>query len=114
LGQGEPGARCCVSSNQETRQALERLYAILDRVNENDRAAFVLRFIEGLELSDVAAALGISAPTARRRFTRAYERVALLASREPALAEYVAIDREAGDAWRRRVEARHRNTSRVA
>lgn len=71
------------------QRALERFYRILDRVNDQDRAAFVLRYIEGLELSEVAKALGTSPPTARRRFTRAYGRVTLLASRDPTLVDYV-------------------------
>ncbi|HEY3494418.1 MAG TPA: sigma-70 region 4 domain-containing protein, partial [Polyangiaceae bacterium] len=54
-----------------------------------DRLAFVLRYIEGMEVADVAAALEISEPTARRRFTRAYKRVAMLAERDPCLGEYL-------------------------
>jgi RNA polymerase sigma-70 factor (ECF subfamily) len=79
-----------VESNTESRQALIRFYRILDRVGSKDRAAFVLRFIEGMEVADVAAALETSVPTARRRFTRAHRRVALLAGRDPFLAEYLA------------------------
>ena len=87
--EGHPALRV-VTPDLETLRALERFYRILDRVNDRDRAAFVLRYIEGLELSEVAKALGTSPPTARRRFTRAYERIALLASRDPLLVEYVA------------------------
>lgn len=79
-----------VESNTESRQALLHFYRILDRVGSKDRAAFVLRFIDGMEVADVAAALETSVPTARRRFTRAYRRVALLAGRDPFLAEYLA------------------------
>jgi RNA polymerase sigma-70 factor (ECF subfamily) len=78
-----------VTRDPAPQHALARFYRILDRVNDRDRAAFVLRYIEGLELSEVAKALGTSAPTARRRFTRAYGRVALLASRDPVLVDYV-------------------------
>ena len=79
-----------VESNTESRQALMRFYRILDRVGSKDRAAFVLRFIDGMEVADVASALETSGPTARRRFTRAYRRVSLLAGRDPFLAEYLA------------------------
>ena len=88
-GDAHPALRV-VEGNPEPRMALERFYRILDRVNDGDRAAFVLRYIEGLELSEVARALGTSPPTARRRFTRAYGRVTLLASRDPMLTEYLA------------------------
>jgi RNA polymerase sigma-70 factor (ECF subfamily) len=80
-----------VTPDPVSQRALERFYRLLDRVNDRDRAAFVLRYIEGLELSEVAKALGTSPPTARRRFTRAYGRIALLASRDPLLADYVPI-----------------------
>ena len=79
-----------VESNPESREALIRFYRILDGVRTRDRAAFVLRFVEGLEVADVAAALETSVPTARRCFTRAYQRVALLAARDPFLSEYLA------------------------
>ncbi|HEY3496440.1 MAG TPA: sigma-70 family RNA polymerase sigma factor, partial [Polyangiaceae bacterium] len=70
-----------VENNPESREALARFYRILDGVRTRDRLAFVLRYIEGMEVADVAAALEISEPTARRRFTRAYKRVAMLAER---------------------------------
>jgi RNA polymerase sigma-70 factor (ECF subfamily) len=91
-GDAHPALRV-VQGNLEPRFALERFYRILDRVNDRDRAAFVLRYIEGLELSEVARALGTSPPTARRRFTRAYGRIALLARRDPLLIEYLATKR---------------------
>ena len=47
-----------VSTDTDAREALARFYEILDRVNVNDRTAFVLRYMEGLELTEVAAALG--------------------------------------------------------
>jgi RNA polymerase sigma-70 factor (ECF subfamily) len=75
--------------NPESRRALVHFHRILDRVREGDRAAFVLRFVEGMEVTAVAAALETSAPTARRRFTRAYQRVSLLAERDPFLSTYL-------------------------
>lgn len=96
LSDGETHAALrVVPSNPEPRMALERFYRILDRVNDGDRAAFVLRYIDGLELNEVARVLGTSPPTARRRFTRAYGRVALLASRDPLLTEYLAAKKKA-------------------
>jgi RNA polymerase sigma-70 factor (ECF subfamily) len=79
-----------VETNPESREALARFYRILDSVNTRDRNAFVLRFVEGMEVADVAAALATSVPTARRCFTRAFKRVSLLAGRDPFLAEYLA------------------------
>lgn len=71
------------------RQALLSFYAILDRLNARDRTAFVLRFFEGLELTDVAAALGISVSTAKRHLARIWKRVTLLVARTPELASYL-------------------------
>jgi RNA polymerase sigma-70 factor (ECF subfamily) len=78
-----------VESNPESREALRRFYAILDGVRTRDRLAFVLRYVEGMEVADVAAALDTSEPTARRCFTRAYRRIAMLAVRDPCLSEYL-------------------------
>ena len=44
----------------ESREALSRLHALLDRLDDASRIAFVLRYIEGFELVDVASALGVS------------------------------------------------------
>jgi RNA polymerase sigma-70 factor (ECF subfamily) len=78
-----------VENNPESRQALVRFYRILDGVRARDRLAFVLRYVDGMEVAEVAKAMDTSVPTARRCFTRAYQRVALLASRDPFLAEYL-------------------------
>ena len=78
-----------VESNPEAREALARFYKILDGVRTRDRVAFVLRYVDGMEVSDVAKAMDTSVPTARRCFTRAYKRVTLLAGRDPFLAEYL-------------------------
>jgi RNA polymerase sigma-70 factor (ECF subfamily) len=82
------------------RQALMKFYSILDRLSAHDRAAFVLRFFEGLELTDVATALGISVSTAKRHLARIWTRVTLLVDRSPELAGYLPrppIDRRSDD-----------------
>src|SRR4029078_13070844 len=77
-----------VTPDTDAREALARFYKILDRVNATDRAAFVLRFMEGLELTEVAAALQLSRATRKRRVARVGARVMLLVERDPALAHY--------------------------
>lgn len=74
----------------ESRQVLVQFYRVLDRINTRDRTAFVLRFIEGMNLAEVSTALGVSTATARRCLGRARQRVALLSRRDPVLAEYIA------------------------
>jgi RNA polymerase sigma-70 factor, ECF subfamily len=76
------------SADSEAREALRRFYAILDGVNARDRTAFVLRFMEGLELTEVASALDISVATVKRRLGRVWERVARLVERDPVLRAY--------------------------
>jgi RNA polymerase sigma-70 factor, ECF subfamily len=73
----------------EAREAMVRFYKILDRVKPSDRTAFVLRFIEGLELAEIAVAMETSLATAKRRIARVWNRVSLLVERDPALAHYV-------------------------
>jgi RNA polymerase sigma-70 factor (ECF subfamily) len=73
----------------DAREALIRFYRILDRVNATDRAAFVLRFLEGLDLVDVAAAMDLSLATIKRRLARVWSRVSLLVERDPVLREYL-------------------------
>jgi RNA polymerase sigma-70 factor, ECF subfamily len=80
LGPGSP--------DSEAREALRRFYTILDSVNARDRTAFVLRFMEGLELTEVADALDVSVATVKRRLARVWRRVSLLVERDPVLKGY--------------------------
>jgi RNA polymerase sigma-70 factor (ECF subfamily) len=77
---GEPG--------DPAREAVRRLYAILDRLDDAGRLAFVLRYVEGLELTEVAEALGVSLATAKRRLARVTPRVVAMIERDPVLPEY--------------------------
>ena len=76
------------------RQALKGFYAVLDKLNARDRTAFVLRFFEGLELTEVADALKISVSTAKRHLARIWRRVAMLVQGSPELAGYLAAIQE--------------------
>jgi RNA polymerase sigma-70 factor, ECF subfamily len=79
-----------VNPDPDAREALTRFYALLDRVNTRDRSVFVLHVIEGMDVEAIASALQVSVPTIRRCFTRARERIALLAGRDPTLVDYVS------------------------
>jgi RNA polymerase sigma-70 factor, ECF subfamily len=73
----------------EAREALTRLYAALDRLDDESRLAFVLRHVESLELDDVARALDVSLATTKRRLTKATSRLHAMVSRDAVLAAYV-------------------------
>ncbi|MEM7155262.1 MAG: sigma-70 family RNA polymerase sigma factor [Myxococcota bacterium] len=64
----------------DTQAALRRAYALLDRLPAVERAAFGLRFIEGMQLEEVAHDLGVSLATAKRRIRSARERFSRLAA----------------------------------
>jgi RNA polymerase sigma-70 factor, ECF subfamily len=71
------------------REALWRFESILNTLAPSSRRIFILRYVDKLELVDVAAAMGISLATVKRHLVRAAGPVATLVDREPALAEYV-------------------------
>jgi RNA polymerase sigma-70 factor, ECF subfamily len=79
-----------VGANEEVREALRSTYAVLDRLGADDRIAFSLRYIEGLDLGEVAAACCVSLNTIKRRLARADKRFVALARREPALHDWLA------------------------
>jgi RNA polymerase sigma-70 factor (ECF subfamily) len=75
----------------DQREALSRLYAILDRIDTKRRLVFVLRFVEGLELAEISAILECSLATTKRRVADAARRVTLLAAGDPLLSAYVTV-----------------------
>ncbi|MBV9949837.1 MAG: sigma-70 family RNA polymerase sigma factor [Myxococcales bacterium] len=74
----------------DAREAVKRLYRMLDRLGANERTAFVLRFVEGLPVDELARALDVSPATAKRRASRAWNRVVVWSERDAALVEYLA------------------------
>jgi RNA polymerase sigma-70 factor (ECF subfamily) len=78
------------------RQALARLEAILESLGPRTREIFVLRYVDRLETNDVAAAVGTSLATAKRRIARASRCVLASAQRDPALAPYVRLVEPSG------------------
>jgi RNA polymerase sigma-70 factor (ECF subfamily) len=73
----------------EVSEALRAAYRVLSSLQVDERIAFALRFVEGMDLTEVAAACGVSLATTKRRLARAEARFALLADREPSLAEWL-------------------------
>lgn len=75
-------------ADSEAREALGRLYAILDTLSADDRTAFVLRHMEGMSLPEIAEATGSSLATVKRRLSRATERVSSKVEEDMSLSAY--------------------------
>jgi RNA polymerase sigma-70 factor (ECF subfamily) len=73
----------------EAREALARFYRLLDALGPRQRTVFVLRHIEGLELTEVAAATGVSLATVKRWLPRITARIQRGAAGDPLLERYV-------------------------
>ncbi len=72
--------------DHKTTQTLAVFYSVLDTLSARDRTLFGLRFLDGMDLGDVAAALGISVSTVKRHLARIWKRVAQRIRSEPAIA----------------------------
>jgi RNA polymerase sigma-70 factor, ECF subfamily len=66
------------ASDSESRQLLTRFYALLDQLGANERAAFVLRHMEGFKLEEIAERMGVSLATVKRLVSRASRSVSVL------------------------------------
>jgi DNA-directed RNA polymerase specialized sigma24 family protein len=82
-----------------------RFVDLVRKLAERERATFVFRFIEGMTVAQVAVAMNVSEPTARRSFSRAWARMQKWAERDPFLNDYLhsnlALD--LNDGWREAV-----------
>jgi RNA polymerase sigma-70 factor, ECF subfamily len=90
-------------TDPDRRHAAGRLYGIMSHLSENDRSAYTLRFVEGLELNEIAAALRVSLSTVRRSLRRASEQLDRLVRNDPMLASF--SETRAAPAPRRRASA---------
>lgn len=62
-------------SNEAWQQIAPILESTMDSLNERDRNAVVLRFLEGKSLNEVGVALGVSEDAAKMRVNRALEKL---------------------------------------
>jgi len=79
----------------EINDALVRTYQTLARLPADERILFTLRFIDGMEMKEVAEACGVSLSTAKRHLERAQQRFAAFGRRDPVLRELMAQ----GERW---------------
>jgi RNA polymerase sigma-70 factor (ECF subfamily) len=69
----------------ETRDVLLRTKAVVDRLPPKERIVFVLYYVEGRTLAELAEIGGYSIATAKRRVMRANQRFQFLLSKNPEL-----------------------------
>jgi RNA polymerase sigma-70 factor (ECF subfamily) len=79
------------SSDVDTHMlsAYRQAYALIARLPAAERVAFVLRYVEGMELTEVADACDVSLATAKRHLARAKERFVRAAARDEVLCNWV-------------------------
>lgn len=78
-----------VATSGEAREAVRALYQMLDSLGAHERSLFIARFVEKLELTQVAAVHGTSLSTTKRRLRRLAERVNARVQASPVLREYL-------------------------
>jgi RNA polymerase sigma-70 factor (ECF subfamily) len=88
---GEPDANPG-TDDPKAKAALIQLSRILDELNAEERATFLLRSLEGMPFAEIAEALSISESTAHRRAKRATEHVMKKVARNALLCDYIRGD----------------------
>ena len=82
------------SADAEARHALQRCYRILDDLPTKERMAFVLRYMEGMTIDEVADALRVSISTAKRWVGGGAAKVAARVTTDADLCSFFAGDRK--------------------
>lgn len=82
-------------ADEDTRAAMRATYAVLDAMDPDERIAFALRHIDGMELTETAAACEVSLATIKRRLTSAEAGFREKAGAHPVLAPWL----EGGARW---------------
>lgn len=83
------------AASEEVNEATRCTYDVLSGMSSDDRVFFSLRFIEGMELSEVALACDVSVSTAKRRLKDAEKHFVARATRHEALRPWL----EEGGRW---------------
>jgi RNA polymerase sigma-70 factor, ECF subfamily len=91
----EPPDVPCAGARPDEQGIARRFYDAVSRLDADERIALVLRFVEGASLDGLAAAMGCSLATAKRRLARARAHFLLLATQDAVLASF--LDRETDD-----------------
>jgi RNA polymerase sigma-70 factor (ECF subfamily) len=82
----------CPAYDATRAEQVRCAYRALSQLGAQSRLIFALRHIDGLELTDVAAADGCSLATVKRRLARAERQFEALARRDPVLRDLLEGD----------------------
>ncbi|HEY3233483.1 MAG TPA: sigma-70 family RNA polymerase sigma factor [Polyangiaceae bacterium] len=83
------------AADPEAQEAVRALYRVLDGMPVDERIGFALRFVDGMDLGEIAGACRVSRATVIRRLARAQQHFLEGAGREPALGPWL----EGGNRW---------------
>jgi RNA polymerase sigma-70 factor (ECF subfamily) len=83
-------------STPEIDEAVRATYRVLSKLSADERIAFSLRYVDGMELMEVAEVCGHSLATTKRRLARAKRKFASIASTYPELADWL----KGGATWK--------------
>jgi RNA polymerase sigma-70 factor, ECF subfamily len=86
------------SASAEDRASLRAFYEVLGTIDPDARVAFALRYVEGMELTQVAEACGVSLATVKRRIKAAEDEFCARGRAHEALSDWF----EEGTRWRQR------------
>ena len=90
----ETAERALDENDPDLAAAARRGVTILNAMKVDDRIAFVLRYVDGAELREVAQLTDCSLATVKRRLVRARDTFLKKAARDPMLAHWVSKDEE--------------------
>jgi len=81
----EPAAR----RDEDDKEALARVFDLLDELPDDDRVMFVLRHLESFELTEIASTTNVSLASVKRHLARAEKRFFARCSRDPVLSAFM-------------------------
>lgn len=76
-------------STPEIDEAVRATYGVLAKLPTEERILFALRFIDGMQITEIAETCRVSLATVKRRLTRAQRRFLAVARAAPAITEWL-------------------------
>lgn len=89
IASGDLPEREAPQASPEVSEALRSTYRIFNQLDVDDRVAFALRNVDGMDLRAIAEVTEVSLATVKRRISRAERRFAELARKNDVLAPWV-------------------------